>query len=32
MNIGGACHRFGAHFKPQHLAQLLAAAIENKKH
>ena len=31
MNIGGACHRYGAHFKPQHLAQLLAAAIDNKK-
>jgi hypothetical protein len=31
MNIGGACHRRGAQFKPQHLAQLLASAIDNQK-
>jgi len=30
MNIGGACHRYGARFKPVHLAELLAAAIREK--
>jgi L-lactate dehydrogenase complex protein LldE len=30
MNIGGACHRYGARFKPTHLAELLAAAIREK--
>ena len=28
MNIGGACHRYGANFRPKHIAELLAAAIE----
>ncbi len=30
MNIGGACHRYGANFKPTHIAELLAAAIASK--
>lgn len=30
MNIGGACHRYGASFKPTHIAELLAAAIRAK--
>ncbi len=30
MNIGGACHRYGASFKPTHIAELLAAAIDNQ--
>ena len=30
MNIGGACHRYGAHFKPRHVAELLAEAIDNR--
>ena len=27
MNIGGACHRYGAKFRPVHLVELLASAI-----
>jgi len=30
MNIGGACHRFGAKFKPVHVAEVLASAIRGK--
>jgi L-lactate dehydrogenase complex protein LldE len=30
MNIGGACHRYGAGFKPVHVAELLADAIANQ--
>jgi L-lactate dehydrogenase complex protein LldE len=30
MNIGGACHRYGAKFRPVHLAQMLALAIGQK--
>jgi L-lactate dehydrogenase complex protein LldE len=28
MNIGGACHRYGAGFKPKHIAEVLASAID----
>ncbi len=31
MNIGGACHRYQATFKPAHIAELLASAIENQR-
>lgn len=29
MNIGGACHRMGASFRVQHIAQIIAAAVEH---
>jgi L-lactate dehydrogenase complex protein LldE len=31
MNIGGACHRHHAKFKVQHVAELLASAIDQKR-
>jgi L-lactate dehydrogenase complex protein LldE len=31
MNIGGACHRYGGHFRVKHVAELLAAAIDQKE-